>query len=276
VIVILCFAVIFSATALPALRGSRMLRNRVIDRQSVLLTAACGLSAVVVVVTFTYWPFRPAPGTASPPPAFAAQNSCDLANLSSPPPVTPTVAEIPVMYAIRSTDSVDGDHTAVAHQIFGGGWMQQVFLATRNQVADVSAVVSLNLPSFRPFPVRFEIRTAEGTVIGSTTATYDRAANNIELHARFTPPVPVRPGSLYALRVINESVVTNGSGLTTAIYAHVLNKDPALNVPYPIPVCAQGMAGRTPFRSSTPTARTSCCRVPSGQPCHHNTSVPIA
>ena len=144
------------------------------------------------------------------------------------------------MYAIRSTDSVDGDRTAVAHQIFGGGWMQQVFLATRNQVADVSAVVSLNLPSFKPFPVRFEIRTTKGTVIGSTTATYDRGANNIELHARFTPPVPVRPGSLYALRVINESAVTNGSGLTIAVYAHVLNKDPALNAPYPIPVCAQG------------------------------------
>jgi hypothetical protein len=42
------------------------------------------------------------------------------------------------------------------------------------------------------------------------------------------------------LRVANESAVTNGSGLTIAIYAHVLNKDPVLNAPYPIPVCAQG------------------------------------
>jgi hypothetical protein len=102
-------------------------------------------------------------------------------------------------------------------------------------------VVSLNLPSFKPFPVKFEIlQTTGGTVIGSTTATYDGSTNNTELHARFATPVQVRQGSLYALRVTNASALTNGSGLTIAIYAHVLNNDPALNAPYPIPVCAHG------------------------------------
>jgi hypothetical protein len=244
VIVILCFALIFSATALPALRGTRMLWNRAADRRSALVTAACGVSAAVVVATFSYWPFGPASGTAGPQPGYAAQNSCDLTNLSAPPPVTAAIAAIPVMYAVRSTDSVAGDGTAVAHEIFGGGWMQQVFLATRNQIADASVVVSLNLPSFKPFPVRFEIITTGGNVVGSTTATYDGRTNNVELHARFAPPVPVRQGSLYALRVTNESASTNGSGLTIAIYAHALNKDPVLNAPYPVPVCAHGSGDR--------------------------------
>ena len=61
--------------------------------------------------------------------AFAAQNSCNLAKLNPPPPVTPSMAKVPLMYAIRSTDSVAGDHTAVAHSVFADGWMQQVFLA---------------------------------------------------------------------------------------------------------------------------------------------------
>ena len=205
------------------------------------MMAACVLSAAVMVVTFTVWPFGSLSGTATPHGGFAAQNSCDLTNLSAPPRVTAAMAQVPVMYAIRSTDSIAGDHTAVAHQIFGGGWMQQVFLATKNQIADVSVIVSLNLLSFKPFPVKFEIlRATGGTVIGRATATYDGSTNNTELHARFATPVQVRRGSLYALRVTNESALSNGSSLTIAIYAHVLNNDPALNAPYPIPVCAHG------------------------------------
>jgi hypothetical protein len=240
VIVILCFAVIFSATALPAFRGYLMLRKRTTDKRSALMLTTCVLSAAVMVATFTFWPFGSTAKVGNPLVGFAAQNSCNLAKLNPPPPVTPSMAKVPLMYAIRSTDSVAGDHTAVAHSVFADGWMQQVFLATGNHVADASAVVSLNLPSFKPFPVKFEILTTAGTVIGSATATYDGKTNNAELHARFAVPVPVRQGSLYALRVTNESALATGSGFTIAIYAHVLNNDPMLNAPYAIPACAHG------------------------------------
>ncbi len=61
---------------------------------------------------------------------------------------------------------------------------------------------------------------------------YDGGTNNAELHAVFPKPIPLKPGSGYALCVVNES------GLTIAMYAHVYNSDPALTTPYPIPACA--------------------------------------
>lgn len=238
---ILILALIACLSVLYAYRAYLALRRHEFHTRSLAFVSACTMSAILMVAAFIYWPFgsNPVTGSNSPQP-YAAPNSCDLNSLSSPPAVTKVMAASPLMYSIRSTDTVAGDRTAVAHEIFAHGWMQQVFLATRLQIADVSAVISLNLPSFRPFLVKFELRNSGGAIIGSTSVHYDGSSNNTELHATFPKPISLQLGRLYALRVINES------NLTVAMYAHVHNDDPALTAPYPIPVCAYDSADGGP------------------------------
>ncbi len=189
-------------------------------------------AAALLVGAFITWPFGGKATAGSGRQAYAPQSSCSLASLPTPPPVTPAAAASPLMYGIRSTDTAEGDRTAVAHEIFTGGWMQQVFQATGTQIASASAVISLNQTAFTPFRIQFQVLTTQGRIIGQASAVYDGSTNNSELRAAFSQPVPLKRGRLYALRVVNES------GLTVAIYAHVYNDDPALTAPYPLSVCA--------------------------------------
>jgi hypothetical protein len=235
VIIILGSLLITSATAQRAYLAYRAARrDRTLDRRSAASPAICVISAALALAAFISWPFGSSSTSSQQPQAHAAPSSCDLDNLLPPQPVTGTMARVPLMYAVRSTDTVTGDDTAVAHQIYAGGWMQQVFLATGTQVATVSAVISLNAPSFKPFPIEFDVMTTGGKIIGTARVPYDGSTNNVGLHASFPKPVPLKRGNLYALRVTNESA------LTIAMYAHVYNDDPALTTPYPIPVCAFG------------------------------------
>jgi hypothetical protein len=241
VTLILILALIACLSAMYAYRAYLALRRHEFNTRSLAWVSACTISTILMVAAFIYWPFDSNSVIGSNPHRpRAAPSSCDLNSLPTPPAVTKAMAASPLMYAIRSTDTVAGDKTAVAHEIFAHGWMQQVFIATRLQIADVSAVISLNLPSFKPFLIKFELRNSGGAVIGSASAHYDGSTNNTELHATFPKPISLKRGRVYALRVINES------NLTVAMYTHVLNDDPALTAPYPVPVCAYDSADGGP------------------------------
>ena len=167
---ILIFTLVASFSALYTYRAYLAWQRHQFSTRSLPWVIACTAAAVLLVAAFISRPFGSKTATAGNQRSYAM-------------PVTPAMAAAPLMYGVRSTDTVAGDNTAVAHQIFAGGWMQQVFLATGTQLVNASGAHTL----------------------GTASAVYDGSTNNAELHAVFPKPIPLKRGSVYALRVVNES-----------------------------------------------------------------------
>jgi len=154
-----------------------------------------------------------------------------LSNLPGAPAISPAEKASPLLYKVVSTDTKANDGSAVSHQIYGHGWVQQVFLATQNRIAEVSAIIDAQVQPGHPLSVVFQIRTLEDQVIGTISGTYDGSTNNRDFGNFFSKPVPIKKGQLYVLRVINN----NDTDRVIAIYAHRL--DGAQTVPYHIAAC---------------------------------------
>lgn len=206
-----------------------VLKNKIRRSKVVVQAAACIVALVFLVLEFYGLPFGPG-GAGAKPPQAVKQTSCDTSTLLSPPAVTPDEASSPLIYKVVSTPTRPGDQTAVAHEIYPSGWIQQVFLATRSNIATVSAIISTQ---FRPQPdiiITFQIRTLTGRIIRSIDAKYDGSTNNKDFGNSVGSPLPIKPGDLYVLRVINNSPKS------IYIYAHYYDR--AQVVPYEVPACA--------------------------------------
>jgi hypothetical protein len=146
------------------------------------------------------------------------------------------------MYKVVSTETQTSDGTAIAHQIYGSGngdgWIQQVFLATRNQIGEVSAIISTRETPSQPLAISFQIRTLDNKVVGMINGRYDGSTNNKDFGNSFNKPISVIPGRLYALRVINESPQP------IFIYTHIADRQQY--VPYRIPACEHESADGGP------------------------------
>jgi hypothetical protein len=221
-----CLLVIAS-TARFAFALARSVRQS--SRSTLALGSAGGVALVILILIFLHWPLGKSRATA-PAPAAALVSSCSPSALQNPPAISPAQAASPLMYKVVSTDTQADDHTAVSHQLYGHGWIQQVFLATADSVAEVSAIIDAQVPPRGPLSVIFQIRTMQGQVLGTIHAAYDGSANNRDFGNFFRRPVPLSKGHLYVLRVIN-----NNPQAVIAIYTHYL--DSAQTVPYHIAAC---------------------------------------
>ncbi len=148
----------------------------------------------------------------------APLTSCHPATLPESQIVTHNEAMSPRMYAVKSTGTLPGDGSAVAHGILSHGWIQQAFLATKNQVTTVSVTLSTNGTTARPIPVTFQILTLRGRTVGSAESTYNGTTKNKNFSVHFKN-VHLRMGALYVLRV------SNSSKGKIFIYTHYLDRE---------------------------------------------------
>jgi hypothetical protein len=199
-------------------------------RRSVILRSVSAAALILLILVFLDWPLGKSKTGASVA-GKSSPSSCDLENLPKLPIISSVEATSPLMYKVVSTDTTANDGSAISHQIYGHGWIQQVFLATQNRLAEVSAIIDAQVKSNHPLSIIFQIRTLNDQVIGSIDATYDGSTNNRDFGNFFRQPVSVEKGQLYVLRVINN----NDTDRIIAIYAHRL--DGAQTVPYKIAGC---------------------------------------
>lgn len=172
----------------------------------------------------------------------AGPSSCDLTALPKPSAVSHAQASDPLMYKVVSTDTQAGDGTAIGHEIYGNGngngWIQQVFQATGNRVDEVSAIISTHETPSQPLAIVFQIRTLDNRIVGTIDGRYDGSTDNKDFGNFFKEPVPLIPGTLYVLRVINDSPQN------IFIYTHIA--DGAQYVPYRVPACEYNSADAGP------------------------------
>jgi hypothetical protein len=224
---VVCLVVIAytASIAFGAVRSPKLSTQRY-----VVLRFLSAAALILLILVFLDWPL----GKSKPGASAAGKippSSCDLENLPKLPTISSGEAASPLMYKVVSTDTTANDGSAISHQIYGHGWIQQVFLATQDRIAEVSAIIDAQVRSNHPLSIIFQIRTLDDQVIGSIDATYDGSTNNRDFGNFFKMPVSLEKGHLYVLRVINN----NDTDRIIAIYTHRL--DGAQTVPYKIAGC---------------------------------------
>ncbi len=174
----------------------------------------------------------PPPPSSSASAANAGPSSCNFA----------VQARDPLLYKVVSTETKTGDGTAIAHEIYGNGngngWIQQVFLATRNQIGEVSAIISTHETPSQPLAIVFQISTLDNRIVGTINGRYDGSTNNKDFGNFFHKPISLIPGRLYVLRVINVSPQP------VFVYTHIADRPQY--VPYRIPACEHNSADGGP------------------------------
>jgi hypothetical protein len=197
-----------------------------------MVTRGAGLLALIIAVGTVVWPAD------KPEDTKAARSSCDLSTLPERAD-GPGETSAGLVYKVVSTNTHPNDHSAISHEIFAGGWVQQVFLATSRRISEVSAIINAEASREDPLKIRFDILDLSGKSVGGVDGTYDGATNNRDFGQRFGTPAEVRPGHLYALRV------TNQSQKSIAVYTHTI--DERQHVPFPVAACAYN-SGDGPVR----------------------------
>lgn len=145
-------------------------------------------------------------------------SSCRPAKLPESQLVTREQAGSPRMYAVASRGTLPGDASAIAHGILPHGWIQQAFLATKNQVTEVSVILSTDGPPPRSMPIGVQIRTLHDRAVSSAERDYNGSTDNADFNVRFKN-VHLSASAVYILRVVNYSQKE------IFIYTHYLDKD---------------------------------------------------
>ena len=136
-------------------------------RRSVILRSVSAAALILLILVFLDWPLGKSRTGASVA-GKSSPSSCDLENLPKLPIISSVEATSPLIYKVVSTDTTANDGSAISHQIYGHGWIQQVFLATQNRIAEVSAIIDAQVKSNHPLSIIFQIRTLNDQLSGAS------------------------------------------------------------------------------------------------------------